>query len=227
MRLFLALLWSVLGSTSSTAVGNAIAAPPAPQDSVVEAFTCNNYIHGVPYVAANGLGSAAVPHLRRILQDENSKSCWVNAICVISAIGSPESFAILQSFVWNRFRGEVDEPTYRALEAATLTIGYTCTSQPGLVIDYLERGANPQRWDSLPWHFTGIEPAELRDSFSNFCIYGLSYCSDPKARSILLNLLDKPYAKGKSARIQSALKTQEKVSAQGLYEYKRSGWKKK
>jgi hypothetical protein len=124
--------------------------------------------------------------------------------------------------VWDRFRGNVDEPTFRALKAATVTVGFTCPSQPKLVIDYLELGTDPDYWKGLPWTYSGKDPAEIRNTFSRACIHGLSYCSDPRARSILLGLLNKPYGQSRQVTIRSALKTQESVAAQGLYEYKRT-----
>ncbi len=160
--------------------------------------------------------------MRRILADEGMRHCWENAICIVSAIGSPDSYEILRGFVWDRFRGEVDEPTFGALEAATVTIGFTCPSRPAVVMAYLEQGANPQRWKELPWHYSKLGSAEMRERLSMFCIHGLSYCSDAKARSILLSLLHKPYARRHREAIRSSLKVQSKVAAMGLYEYERA-----
>lgn len=144
-----------------------------------------------------------------------------NAICAVSAISSVESFGILRDFVWARFQGEVDEATFKALEAAIVTMGFTSLSQGPLVIEYLEKGANPDHWTGLPWSYSGVDPVEMQERFSRFCIHGLGYCSGPWARGVLLELLGKPYGKKLEHSIRSSLKTQESVTTLGLYEYER------
>lgn len=195
----------------------------APASSTIDAFVCSGTPeHGIRYTDANALGPGALPRLVQILADQEKKDCWANTVCVISAINAEQSYETLRGFVWDRFSGEVDEPTFRALESAVVTIGFTSPSQPKLAMDFLEQGADPQHWKALPWHYPGQNSSVLQERFSRMCIMGLGYCSDPRSQSILLRMLDKPYGQRHHSSIQSALRTQRAVAAQGLYEYERA-----
>ncbi len=188
----------------------------------VEMFVCRQYHHGIPYSEAQSLGAEAVSTLSALIEDPSKKQCWGNAIAVVAAIGSPESYEILRRFVWERFRGEVDEPTYDALESAVATMGFASLGQPSLVAAYLENGADPRYWSRLPWHYPAVGRERTQRLFSRFSIHGLGFCSNPRARSALLRLKDKPYAPEQEATIRASLRTNEEVTRVGLRAYQES-----
>ena len=188
----------------------------------VETFVCRQYIHGMPYSEAHSLGAKAIPILSALIEDPSRKQCWANAIAVVAVIGSPESYEILRRFMWERFRGEVDEPTYDALESAVATMGFASLGQPSLVAAYLESGADPKHWSRLPWHYPTVGRERTQRAFSLFSIHSLGFCSNPRARSALLRLKDKPYAPGQEANIRASLRTNEEVTRVGLRAYQES-----
>ena len=113
-------------------------ANPTLEDSVA-GFVQQRFIHSVPYVEAHQLGPRALPILIKLFEDPKYKASWANIALTISYVGEPEGFEAIRSFIMDRFHGEVDLETFRALIAAHTTLGPLAARSPA-ALRYLMNG---------------------------------------------------------------------------------------
>jgi len=173
-------------------------------------------LRGLPYAQARALGPSAVPVLQGILLDTAFKGSWPRMVETIAYVGSPESFSVLRDFMWHKFSGVVDDDTFRALIAVPGVLGIIPDSAGIGVTDYLEKGANPAFWDSLPWRERVYSRHQLSVLLSKLSINGLGLIPSPRAANILARLSNRPYADSQVSNITEAVENNKEVRAKGL-----------
>jgi hypothetical protein len=89
----------------------------------VRRLVTGSYVHGLPYDKARALGPLALPVLEKLLRDPSMKRDWTNVVTAIAYVGDPQGYRLLRDFLWNRFTGEVDNATWRALLAVPNVMG--------------------------------------------------------------------------------------------------------
>jgi len=177
------------------------------------------HIHGIQYNEANSLGAATIPRIRSILEDEAKKQYWGNATAMLGSIGTPESYRILDHFIWKRFRGEVDSDTYWALTSGVSVLGLTCGAGNPAALQALHVGATPESWAKLPWHVRGKSGEKVQALLSRLSLRGIGYCIDPEADRILAVLERDPRFKARNHEIKEARALHAEVARHGLGAY--------
>jgi len=178
-----------------------------------------HYPTGKPYTESHSLGPEALPTLEHMLSDPSEKRYWRHIVTVIAYVGAPESFRVLREFVWNRFRGVVDDPTYGALIQVPNVLGAIPDAPGSDVTGYLEKAANPAFWDRLPWKGHAYGRAYHSLLMSKLSINGLACSASPKAVDALTRLMQRPYSERQFYNILEALEVNRVVRQKGLAYY--------
>jgi hypothetical protein len=192
-------------------------ASPTLEDSVA-GFVQLRFIHSVPYARAHQLGPRALPVLIKLFEDPKYKGSWASIALTISYIGEPEGFGAIRSFIMDRFHGEVDSETFRALVAAQSTLGPLAAHSPA-ALRYLMNGVDPHYWRELPWTFQTYQGAVRDVAMSRWSITALSLTGTPEAGSLLKKLNRKPYSEMQRDVIADGLARHKEVSAKGIEKY--------
>ncbi|MGE5180350.1 MAG: hypothetical protein ACM3PF_14785 [Bacteroidota bacterium] len=179
----------------------------------VDSLILRGYIHGLPYEDAHRLGTSALPRLAEILADTTLRPHWANATAAVGAIGGPRAFHMLRSFIWDRFSGPVDQPTYWALTGAVSVLGFTCGPSDSRVVALLEAHAAPEQWSDVRWSWGSL--TKTRALLTKLAIYDLGYCGTAGAREALLRLARNPRHHEQAGMIASALHLHEEVVKAG------------
>jgi hypothetical protein len=197
----------------------ASAAPPA--DSALIAFITPMYHHGLPYGKGRAFGPRAIPTLERLLRDEAYKRQWPNIVLTIGFIADVRSFEILRAFTWERFRGEIDGPTFAAMQEVPSAMGCIVGArrQAPEVVIYLERGCDPKTWRRLPWTQGNLSAEDGWFVLSKRCVSGLSWTGTAETDRFLHDLSAKPYDQRHRSVVQSALERNRKILKVGLPAY--------
>jgi len=182
--------------------------------------------HGLPFGRTQDLGPAALPTFHAVLRDPNSSQLWANAASAIGILADTTSFDTLRSFVWDRFSGEVDTRTYKALLVAQANIGPMAASSPR-ALSYLEQTCRPKAWRKLAWQHGPRSGEALWQVMSEMSIQALSLSNSPRAKAILEELrgVDPPLVD--RAYLDEAIATNQKVRSLGLREFMRQFQKEK
>jgi len=196
-------------------------------DSLALNFVSRTYIHGVPYDEARKLGPGAVPTLKLLLGDIALKPYWRNIILTIGFIGGPESYGILRSFTWDRFKGELDDETFSALIEVPDAMGcIAAVRESPEALTYLEKGTSRETWARLPWAVKKYPPEYVAERLSNLSISGLSWTGSPQAERVLIKLSGKPRDERQRRALQVSLNRTREIARIGLADYVKT-WKEK
>ncbi len=217
MLAYVAAICALFAFGSASAEGP-ISAPDSSYETRVREFVQGRYIHGVPYGEAHTLGPRAMPILTALLASEDSKSDWRNIIVIIGFIGTPEGFEPLRAFVEDRFKGEVDLETFRALNAAQASMG-PVARHTARGVKYLEDGVNPAHWATLPWTYKKYRGELLRLQWSRFSIIALSHTGTERAGQVLAQLSEAPYSENQRDAISEGLSRHREIVKNGLDNY--------
>jgi len=181
-----------------------------------------------PYQKGHDFGPQAIPTLKRLLDDETYKPCWRNVVLTIGFIGGKESFEILRAFMWDRFRGEIDEATLNAMMEVPSAMGaIPAVQESSGAVPYLERGTDPRVWFRLPWTQKRLSADDLAFILSERCFSGLSWTGTREAEHFLTRLSEKPYDPRQSSLARSALVRNREIQRVGLSTYVESWGKKR
>lgn len=146
------------------------------------------------------------------------KSKWRRIVGTIAYIGTPRSFHVLRSLMWFRFKGPVDNETWKALLAVPNVMGAIPDSPEAPVIQYLEKGTNPAYWDDLPWSVPE-QYGNRSITLSKVSINGLACTGSARAASVLARLKEKPYSPRQKPNIEEGLRINHEVQTKGLGAY--------
>ncbi len=223
MRFLTALCMTVVviagGIENASSSGRASPRPRPASEAAAYRFVTRHWIHGVPYEPAHDLGPTVVPFLSDMLQDERQKDNWATITSTIAFIGSPESFGILHDFIWARFRGEIDLPTFQAIGAAQAGMGHLAASDTTRVLRYLIQSSDPAYWNGIPWTCGERTLPQLGTLFSKLSIMALAFTGSSEALRALQNLREKPYSPDLSPTIELSISRFQQVMVKGLSEY--------
>ena len=203
---------------SSETVVSVNASSQAVDERRVREFVHSRFFHGVPSGQSRRLGIQALPILSRLLRDEAEKPYWLNIIQTIGPIGDTAYFDTLRAFVWNRFQGDLDLLTFKALMLAQANLG-TIANRSSRAVIYLSTHADPSAWSSLPWHYGAYQGARLGVQMTLSSIDALSYVNDPAVATMLLQLQAEPPAPEQVANISEGLRRNAAIRRIGLLEY--------
>ena len=191
--------------------------PPGPGtvlETRVQEFVTRTYFHGLPGEAARELGPSAVPVLERLMRDDGFKRHWSKVAETLASIGLPETFDTLRAFVWDRFHGPIDPPTFHAVFAAQVSMWRLSATRPS-VVDYLERCADPNFWSTVPWTSPPAPQRSTRFAMSQVSITGLSCIATARAMSILDRLRQNPPDPAQLSNITEGIARQQRVLNKG------------
>jgi len=138
------------------------------------------YIHGMPNLKARALGTAALPILARLLRDVRYKRDWHKITQAIGTIGDTSYFDTLRAFIWDRFRGPIDEATHMAIRTAQGALAPMATIS-ARAMDYLIATSMPAAWTSVPWNPTGPPPPYEADLMARETLITLAYTDSDQA----------------------------------------------
>ncbi len=181
-------------------------------------FVMQVFDEGVPYGEAHEFGPEALPYLEEWLNDPGQKPNWSNIAVTIGYIGDPKGFEVLRSFVQDRFRGEVDGETFRALRCAQGVLGAIASRSPA-ALAYLERCTNPESWSSVNWAYHRLDDESLRLLFTKLTITALSMVGTQEAGRFLEHLREKPYDGRQLPNITEGLRRHREIARRGLDGY--------
>jgi hypothetical protein len=196
------------------------AASSAPTRSEVLSFVQTMWMHGPPFHRAQDLGSASLSTLYEALRDQNSRRYWSNAVFAIGAIGDTASFDTLLNFIWDRFSGDVDLDTFRALMGAQAAFG-TMSARSPKVLQYLERTSRPVAWRAIRWRYESNSGDKLSRIMSKMAIQSLSLSASPGAALALNDLRRDLHGGIKPEFVDEAIANNQRVRSLGLREYMR------
>ena len=196
--------------------------PPWPNylafPDTITPFVSRIYHHSVPYREAHALGPRALPQLTAMLEEERRKSHWQTIAATINYIGEPSSFPVLRSFMLNKFRGEIDSPTYSAMLAIIATMGPLAAASDS-AFAFLASGTEPEFWSNLPWSNQHHEGRYLRLLLSGLAINSMALSGRQGAIPVLERLAKTPLDEAQRADIEQGLKTQREVEKVGRERY--------
>ncbi len=193
------------------------AADAAPDEKSVSKFVRKAYIHGIPIREARELGPEDIGSLKRLLRDPGEVRHWANIVDTINYIGSPEGYAIIEDFLWNRFKGEVGLSTFQALISSQMTRGYLVARNLQFY-EELSKGLDPQHWMKLEWGFEGQEGRKLAVIMSMATITAIATTGTDEALVTLRALKEKPYAPRQIGSIEDGLVRVEEIRAAGGFD---------
>lgn len=131
----------------------------------VEDFVGASYHHGLPVEQAERYGAEAVPVLLSMLKKSEHKAAWPNIVFMLGLLNDESAAEPLIEFLENRFTGEVDNITYRALVAVPGSLGLLSKGSESKAENYLIQGLDLKRWnqDRIKWRYPalGIEQIPL------------------------------------------------------------------
>jgi len=157
-----------------------------------------------------------------MLADSGMKAKWRSVVTTIAYIGSARSFEILRSFMWDRFKGPVDNETWKALLMVPNVMGTIPDTPQSPVIDYLEKGTDPTFWKRLPWtERVHQQIGDLEVVLSEVSINGLSCTGTERAGRILERLRKKPHSASQLSNIKEGIEINEEVRAGGFEAFAR------
>lgn len=178
----------------------------------VRGLVLTNYVHGFPAEEFLELGGSPFPMLEPMLADSALKDYWPNIVLAIGYSTSRLAFPLLRSFLWDRFRGEVDFATLRALGSVPTAMGCLTTPDSSEVLAFLERGTDPKTWGGLPWWSPRFETRDdLCFYFSKLSVSGLGYSEYATAGAILRRLESGPPDPRLSFVVKSARERNEEI----------------
>jgi hypothetical protein len=186
----------------------------------VERLVMKAYSHGMPYEEIKALGPSALPSLRKSLHDPTLSEYRANVCSAIGFIGAPEGFPILREFVWSH-SGEQSEQTCTAVLVAQSSIGLIAKESEA-ALHYLQRGAFPAYWDSLPW--ACADDPSFDQDLSAMSIIGLTYTEQPAARALLVSMSKSSSSPAFADMATRAVERFDEISRVGFAEVRKRGW---
>lgn len=136
------------GSASSASNGVASASNDGGNLSIDSvALIKTHYFHGFPVAEGKLIPKEDVDKIIRILQDENEKQWWPNALAALGLMNSDQSFKVITEFMENATSEDFnDSLTFRALATAPIALGYYVNvSQDQQALEYMVNAATPDR----------------------------------------------------------------------------------
>lgn len=203
-------------------LAGAVAYSPAEEGvSATRKFLSTPQTHGISLEDARALGTSAFPELAAALRDDSAKLQWATAAVIMAMIEHPNALDTLNSFMWHRFKGPVDDVTFNSMGCwfRALAVG----SKPGdqRVLAFLARGTNPAFWDSLPWSYPALGRVRRNENLSWRATYALGHLPGNDARAVLQRLEARPYFPDQSRAVRYALASNEEITRLGVEEYLR------
>ena len=156
------------------------------EEHVVQVAT-RGYIHGLPRLEARAVGSPGLPILAGLLREGAYWGKWHSVAATIGFIGSPAYFDTLRDFIWARFQGAIDFPTFQAIRQAQSALGAMATISPQ-VREYLEATSNPEAWDALPWTSRADSRQAVSTMMAKMTITSISYTDSEWAAALLARI---------------------------------------
>jgi hypothetical protein len=197
---------------------------PLPSDSVsvrVDAIVSQSSPHGFRFEDAASLPEAARSKLGQMLEDTALKRDWTKVLSAIGIMGGAASHRVIHAFIWQRFRGEIDEETFGAMLTAVDALGWDKSGPAPEALRELMAGTDPEYWRALPWTHT-IEGStdHARILLSQLAINGLSYSGSEVADSALTALARHPLHPRQVGNIKEGIERNRAIRQKGL----RSFW---
>jgi hypothetical protein len=172
----------------------------------------------VSYTEAHALGPEALPELASLLRDDRYKNQWFVIVHAINFIGDPAGFPVVRDFIFDRFRGEVDDPTFQALYSVVLSMG-PLAARSDSAFQFLIGGTDPSFWTKIHWTNAHHKGAYLRVFLSELSITQLGVSGRPAAVPVLERLMRAPFSSRQIGNIEDGLRIQREIEAVGLDRY--------
>lgn len=168
------------------------AAPGALSEAGIDSLLSRRYIHGMPRSKLLALGDSALPILARTLRDDSRKGRWRLAAKAIGLLGDTSYFDTLRTFIWGRFSGPLDVPTWLAIRTAQVSM--TGIARRSVrATEYLASASTPDPWLGLAWSFQGDTREYQARLMAKESIQALSYVDNERAYAYIDSLEYKQY----------------------------------
>jgi hypothetical protein len=211
--------WSVSdGESSRTATSDVHVqgAEPAPDlGSTMAKYLSAQHFDGMSRLQVRKFGTQALPILAQMLRDERYKGIWHRITGAIGFIGDTAYFDTLHAFIWDRFQGEVDYPTYMAIQNAQACLNAMATVSPR-VFSYLVQTVDPAAWEDLRWSVRPYSARRIAVSMTRMSIVALGYTDSGRASAILRRLAETPYDPWQMSPVRDAIRRNDQVRSIGF-----------
>ena len=211
--------WVVGEASRQDTLSTTIRTLPPPDrpnmDQELNELLTRRSIHGVSLAPVRRFGAACLPRLMAYLRDGSKRKTWARATTAIGLMGDTAYFDSLHAYIWNWFRGTVDDATYMAAARAQESLGPIATASTRAE-DYLVSGCSPDFWHSVPWRPSGRTEFQFSTYMSKMSILALGYCDTDRAASYLAALEANPLSPTQAIVIQAAIQRNRRVRQIGI-----------
>jgi hypothetical protein len=153
----------------------------------VEDIVTASYFHGLPKEEVRDLGTAALPHLARMLRDRSYKGHWIKVARAIGILADTAYLDTLRAFVWDRFSGTIDRTTFMAIRSAQGSLSEIATASRR-ALDYLIATASAPAWARTPWVVDGYSREQVASLMRDDTLVALAYTDAQGASDFIREL---------------------------------------
>ncbi|HKO22438.1 MAG TPA: hypothetical protein VJX91_07270 [Candidatus Eisenbacteria bacterium] len=141
-------------------------------------------------------------------------------VSAINFIQDPAGFHIVRDFLFNRFEGDVDQPTFEALYSVVASMG-PLAARSDSALQFLVSGTDPSYWTRVHWKDPHVKTgAEYQHVWlSTLSIMQLGLSGRPEAVPVLNELMKRPYSKAQTDALKEAIQLQREVEGVGPDRY--------
>lgn len=145
------------------------------------------YSHGLSRLEVRSLGVRILPRLAEMLRDNSYKRHWHKIVTVMGVLGDTAYFDTLHAFIWDRFSGTIDWPTFMAMTTAQGSLSTMATTSPR-VRAYLLATATTAAWERLRWTFPENSPGMTAKMLWQSTLGSLCYTDNEEASAFIQQL---------------------------------------
>ncbi len=147
-------------------------------------FISHPYFNGISLKMARQLTASAIPRLWKVVENQEDRQWWVNAVVTIGFIGDESDFKKLVDKLEVDY-GELDGDTYKMLKSIPFAIGCIAGNGHKVALAYLKSHLRPESWDFVRGTYQG---KDLGAKLAQRAVIGLAISGQPEAREILVEL---------------------------------------
>ncbi|MBT97536.1 MAG: hypothetical protein CL902_02785 [Dehalococcoidia bacterium] len=226
---FLLLVGLVIAATGCQRVAQGSEDPAPSQQSAVQDFVRQTYIHGLPYAEAQSFTSSDIDILASMLENPVETAAWPNIVGTLGAIGDDEAFSPLIGFFITG-SGVLTPSNYAAKTSVPMALGYllnqtdTDSVYTQIIFNYLNSGLDPEVWSALGISWTspfGLTSEEERDQLVVVSVMGLALSGTAQANSALREFQFSDLAQQQpfASLLSEAIEANNTIAEIGLVQY--------
>jgi len=193
---------------------------PDSLEARVTSFIMYPPIDAVPYAEIEAFGPAALPTLRKLLDNPEYEKFHSQVLTMLGNLGDASDTPRLNKYIIGRYSGEIDDQRLTNVFAALMALGCLSDRDPA-ALGLLRRYANPKSFAQVPFTSAGRSEEYLRLLLSKIAINGIGLSGRPEAEALLTELKRRPYDKAQIPNVDDAIPRHRAIVKVGRAHYSR------